>query len=95
VTRDVRDENEAAATELVFEACEIVYRMTANNSLLPKNSFEKYFRPRIRKALLEARIKEAERCEAYGVIGSPRVVELKQELAAEEFEIAKLKQEGR
>lgn len=88
-------ENEELETKLIVESCETAIRMKMNHSGRPRPYFEKYMRPRIRLALLNVQIREAERCEAYRVIGSPRVIELKAQRNEVTFEIAKLEAEER
>lgn len=83
-------ENEALETELIDAAIEMFDEMLRMKSRLPKSIFEKHLRPRLRRALLDARILEADRCEAYGKIGSPRVMELKRARNSVNFEVAKL-----
>lgn len=92
---DLLAENEVIETRLIVEACEIAIRMKINESGRPRPYFEKYLRQRIRLALLDVRIREAERCETYRMIGSPRVIELKSARNTVNVEIAKLEAEER
>jgi hypothetical protein len=83
-------ENETLETEVVAAVCEIFEHMREAQTTRPQPILEKHLRPRVRRVLLLAAIAEAQRCEAYGKIGSPRVTELKSQLNAINFEIAKL-----
>jgi hypothetical protein len=86
----VPDTDKAIEDELLVSSCETFEHMHRMGSTLPRAIVEKHLRPRFKKALLLARIAEAERCEAYGKIGSPRVMELKSKLNEVNLEIAKL-----
>jgi len=86
-------ENAALETEVIAVAIELFDEMRRLESSLPRSIFEKYLRPHLRLAFLKARRAEAERCETYRVMGSPRIIEL---TVAEEFvslEIAKIEAE--
>ncbi len=86
-------ENEPLESELITVAIELLDRMHHSQSRLARSAFEKYLRPYLRLALLRARRTEAERCESYRIIGSPRIIELK---VAEDFvslEITRLEAE--
>ena len=87
---DPLKENEPLEAELISAACEVFDHMRRMGSILPRSIMDKHLGPRFRRTLLLARIAEAERCEAYGQIGSPRVMELKATLNAVELQIARL-----
>jgi hypothetical protein len=86
-------ENEALESEIIAVVIEMFDKMRRLESRLPRAVFEKHLRPHLRLAFLRARQSEAERCESYRIIGSPRIIELK--VAANQIgvEIAQLEGE--
>src|SRR5215472_1818474 len=76
------------ADGVIQKSSEAFLRMRKAESMRPAPILEKYIRPLIKRALLRIRRDEAKRCQAYGQIGSPRVLELEAELNQVEFEIA-------
>ncbi len=87
---DPLKENEALESELIDELCIVFERMLRAQSTRPRPVLEKYGRARVTLALVKARRMEAERCDAYGKIGSPRVLELKAAENRLTLEVAKL-----
>ena len=71
----------------------VLQRMLKRELHLPATSLERYFRPALKLALHDAQILEAERCEAYGQIGSPRVAELKAQRNKLEWDARKAEKE--
>ena len=58
--------------------------MLQSGSRLPRKHLEKRLGPVLRLAFLKIQLAEARRCEADGLIGSPRVRELQRALLDEE-----------
>lgn len=90
-----KSENESIEDELLKQANIAFQFMMDSRSSLAASFLEKWFRPKLALALLDVQIREAERCDAYGQIGSPRVLELKAQRNKLVFKVAQLDEEKR
>lgn len=83
-------ETKAVEDALISDLLDVLYKMTMEDSKTAKSYLEKLFRPRLRLRMIDIKINEAKRCEAYRVIGSPRVIQLEAERNEVAIQVAML-----
>lgn len=72
-----KTENEEEEDTLRCVIAGALLEMIRDKNMLPSSYIERTVMPKIKLALLDVQIREAQRCDVYGNIGSPRVLQLK------------------